>query len=143
MIQTKQGHILKTDCEAIVNPVNCVGVCGAGLALAIVTKYPDCYEYYKEDCKTGILRIGSVTGSFVHGKWIVNFPTKNHWKNVSRIEFIEVGLPKLVKFLEAHDIWSVAIPKLGCGLGGLKWEEVKPLIVNTFDGFNGLVELYE
>ena len=129
MIEFKTGNILKNDAEALVNTVNCVGIMGKGIALQFKQAFPENYESYLKVCKQKKLLPGKVfvfkRGSFVNPKYIINFPTKGHWKEKSKIEYIEEGLKSLVSEIVRLGIKSVAIPPLGCGMGGLSWEVVK------------------
>lgn len=121
--------------EAIINPVNCVGVSGKGLALQFKESYPLNYRHYREACESGKLKIGRVhvfSTGMENPKYIINFPTKNHWREKSKLEYIELGLEDLKKQILNRKIKSIALPKLGCGLGGLSWKDVKPLIISTF-----------
>lgn len=125
--------IFKTKCEAIVNPVNIVGVMGAGLAKSIKDKYPEVFEKYVLSCKNNELdkrlTIGKcLTVKANDGKYIINLPTKKHFKDPSKMEYVEQGLDALIKHIHHFKIKSVAIPALGAGLGGLEWEQVKKLI---------------
>lgn len=134
MIKEVTGSIFDANVEALVNPVNCVGVMGAGLAKQFKGKYPKYYESYKEACVSGQLVIGKIHTYITNNKILISFPTKYHWKNKTKIKDVEVGLNTLKIVLDTFrdstglKISSVAIPALGCGLGGLDWEEVKPLI---------------
>lgn len=133
MIQFTIGNILTADAEALVNTVNTVGIMGKGIALAFKKAYPANYKIYRQACDNKEFSIGQVlitqTG-IVLPKYIINFPTKAHWRGRTKIEFIELGLKELVKTIKKKEIKSVAIPPLGCGNGGLKWEVVKPLILS-------------
>lgn len=130
------GDIFASDCQALVNPVNCMGVCGAGLALQFKSRFLDNFHDYRCACESGALKIGNVytfdRGAEHKNRFIINFPTKQHWKNGSKIEFIREGLRALVGELEWLQAESVAIPALGCGLGGLGWEEVREEISAAF-----------
>ena len=132
MITVKTGDILAEPAEALVNTVNCVGVMGRGIALQFRNAFPDNFRAYEAACKRGEVRPGRM---FVFARealdpprWIINFPTKRHWRGRSRIEDIEAGLAALVEEIRARAIRSIAIPPLGCGLGGLDWAEVRPRI---------------
>jgi len=131
MIQYTQGNILKADAEALVNTVNCVGVMGRGIALHFKNAYPGNFKAYAAACKRSDVQPGRM---FVYEtglptpRWIINFPTKRHWRGKSRIEDIEAGMDALVAEIRARDISSVAIPPLGSGLGGLAWRDVRPTI---------------
>lgn len=134
MIHYTQGDILKSDAEALVNTVNCVGVMGRGIALQFKTAYPGNFKAYAAACKRGDVQPGRMFTYDTHQlqpRWIINFPTKRHWRGKSRVEDIEAGLVALVETLQSHKIRSVAIPPLGSGLGGLRWSDVRPLIENA------------
>jgi O-acetyl-ADP-ribose deacetylase (regulator of RNase III) len=123
-----QGDILKDISQAIVIPVNTVGVPGAGLAQAWAKRDPDAAKLYKALCKLERIKIGEVaTITTADSQWIL-FPTKEHWKDPSKIEWIEDGLVHLCQMIKDLQLKSIAIPALGCGLGGLDWEDVKPLM---------------
>ena len=129
MIEYKIGDILTEDSEALVNAVNCVGVMGRGIALQFKRKFPENFKAYKTECNRGGMRPGCVfvydTGNMHPPRYIVNFPTKRHWRGKSRMEDIESGLESLANSIRSHRIRSIAIPPLGSGLGGLKWSEVR------------------
>lgn len=130
-IELRNGDIFKADAEAIVNTVNCVGIMGRGIALQFKKAYPGNFREYEAACKAGEVQPGRMfvheTGKFTP-RFIVNFPTKRHWKGKSRIEDIETGLLALAGEIKARAIKSVAIPPLGAGLGGLDWDDVRPRI---------------
>jgi len=136
MIQLTQGDILKADAEALVNTVNCVGIMGRGIALQFKKAFPENFKAYEVTCKTNQVQLGQMfvydLNRLYNPRFIINFPTKRHWKNKSRIEDIQTGLTDLVTVVQQHKIRSIAIPPLGCGLGGLNWENVKPLITEAF-----------
>lgn len=129
MIEFTSGDILKSDAEALVNTVNCVGVMGRGVALQFKNVFPENFKAYSEACKRGEVQPGKMcvfeTGYMTNPKYIVNFPTKRHWRGKSRIEDIEVGLAALVNEIRARKIRSIALPPLGSGLGGLVWGDVR------------------
>ncbi len=131
MIQYTQGDILQADAEALVNTVNCVGVMGRGIALHFKHAYPANFKAYAAACKRGDVQPGRM---FVYDtdlpapRWIINFPTKRDWRTKSRIEDIEAGMDTLVEEIRARGIGSIAIPPLGSGLGGLAWNDVRPII---------------
>lgn len=136
MILERKGNILRdTSACALVNPVNCVGV-AKGLALQFRRAWLNNYHSYMSDCRSGLTRVGRVhlfpTGRFYNPKWIINFPTKNDWKDASKLIYIEGGLDALVVQLIIERIESVAIPPLGCGSGGLDWKDVRLLIMDRF-----------
>ncbi len=128
-----KGDLLEQKVDAIVNTVNCVGVMGKGIALQFKRKWPSNFRDYQAACKSKLITPGRM---FVHDagalakqpRYIINFPTKIHWKGKSQIQFIDAGLEDLVRQIQALDIRSIAIPPLGCGNGGLGWSEVRPRI---------------
>lgn len=137
MISLHRGDILQADAEALVNTVNCVGVMGRGIALQFRKAFPENFKAYKLVCNRGDLRPGKM---LVHDlqrlsnpRFVINFPTKRHWKGKSLMADIEVGLEALVDEIRERGILSVAIPPLGCGLGGLDWREVRPRIEKAFE----------
>ncbi len=147
MIRFKQGDLLEANAEALVNAVNCVGVMGKGIALQFKQRFPDNFAAYERACRhkevqTGLMFTVS-TGRLINPRFIINFPTKNHWKGKSRIEDIESGLQALVEEVKKLGIQSISVPPLGCGNGGLNWNEVRPLIEAAFSQLPGVqVALY-
>ena len=135
MIEYKQGNLLEENIEALVNTVNCVGVMGKGIALQFKQAFPENFKQYKKACDAKEVQPGQMfitsTGK-LFPKYIINFPTKRHWRGKSKIEDIESGLKDLVKSVKEFNIKSIAIPPLGCGNGGLHWAQVKPMIANAF-----------
>jgi O-acetyl-ADP-ribose deacetylase (regulator of RNase III) len=132
-----QGDLLKQyEVDAIVNTVNCVGVMGKGIALQFKNKWPENFRRYQLACKAGEVRIGHMfvfdAGKLAKPNYIINFPTKEHWRGKSKIEFIEQGLVDLISQVNQLNIKSIAVPPLGCGNGGLNWQEVRPLIEAAF-----------
>jgi len=150
MIKYVKGDIFDTECQAMVVPVNIEGVAGAGLAKQFKEKYPYWYMNYHTWCYNQKAGLGKV---HVHVRWlneyIISFPTKKYWRNPSRLEYIEVGLEALVELLDEgvgyfkYPIKSVAIPKLGCGLGGLDWKDVQKLIEKYLSRRTEYIEVYE
>lgn len=142
------GNILDTEAKYILNPVNCVGTMGKGLALQIAKKYPESVGPYKEDCQHGSLSIGNLTSfKTKDGKTIINFPTKDHWRDPSKYRYIESGLENLTFYIKfsgnENSHLSFAIPPLGCGLGGLKYDFVHELIQIYLSEFKNInFELY-
>lgn len=132
MIRYMKGDILRAEAEALINTVNCVGVMGRGIALQFKNAFPDNFKAYAAACRRGEVQPGRMfvfdMGELMWPRYIINFPTKRHWRGKSRIEDIEAGLAALVKEIRSRNIRSVAIPPLGSGLGGLDWNEVRPLI---------------
>lgn len=148
MIELKQGNLLEEETEALVNTVNCVGVMGKGIALQFKQAFPEVFKQYKKACDAEEVQPGHMltvaTGNLLNPKYIINFPTKRHWKGRSRLEDVQLGLVVLVSEVKRLGIQSIAIPPLGCGNGGLDWELVKPLIVEAFVGLpDVLVHLFE
>lgn len=148
MIEITRGNLIETDAEALVNTVNCVGYMGKGIALQFKKAFPDNFKAYERACRANGIRPGKVfvfsTGSLVNPKYIVNFPTKRDWRAKSRIEDIRIGLRSLVEEIRKLGISSVALPPLGCGLGGLRWRDVRPQIERAFaDLPNTRVMLFE
>ncbi len=129
MVEYRNGDLFSANTEAVVNSVNCVGVMGRGIALQFKRAFPDNFTAYAAACKRGEVRPGSMfifaTGQLANPRYIVNFPTKRHWRAKSRLEDIESGLASLVSDIRARGIRSIAIPPLGCNLGGLDWPVVK------------------
>jgi O-acetyl-ADP-ribose deacetylase (regulator of RNase III) len=132
MIEYKSGDILNDQAEALVNTVNCVGVMGRGIALQFKNAFPENFKAYALACKQDKVQPGRMfvfkTGQMFNPRYIINFPTKRHWRGKSRMEDIASGLRSLVEVIQKHHIRSVAIPPLGSGLGGLSWQKVKPRI---------------
>jgi len=122
------GDIFDSTAQIIVNAVNCEGYMGKGLALAFKQRYPAMFRVYQQECKTGKLRIGRPTLYKNSTPWILNFPTKNHWKPPSKMEYIEKGLAYFVAHYQEAGITSIAFPKLGAQNGKLSWEDVGPVM---------------
>jgi O-acetyl-ADP-ribose deacetylase (regulator of RNase III) len=136
MLEFKQGNLLEEDAEALVNAINCVGVMGKGIALQFKQAFPENFQQYKQACDAKEVQPGQMftvpTGKLFNPEYIINFPTKRHWRDKSKIEDIQTGLKELVAEVQQLGITSIAIPALGCGNGGLDWLEVKPLIESAF-----------
>lgn len=136
MIELTRGNILTADAEALVNTVNCVGVMGKGIALQFKKAFPENFKAYEAACRNKEVKPGRMfvfnTGQMFNPRFIINFPTKRHWRGKSRYEDIEMGLEALVQEVRERKIRSIAIPPLGSGLGGLQWEQVKPMIEKAF-----------
>lgn len=137
MIEFKSDNLLQADVEALVNTVNTVGVMGKGIALQFKQAYPANFAAYEKAAKRGEVVPGKMfvfeTGTFTNPHYIINFPTKRHWRGKARLEDIVAGLEDLVRVIQHNEIQSIAIPPLGCGFGGLDWEEVRPLIVAALE----------
>lgn len=138
MIEFRQDNIFTADAEALVNTVNCVGVMGRGIALQFRKAFPENFAAYKAACDRGEVRPGKLCiyalGQLTNPRYIINFPTKDHWKGNSRIEYIDSGLKELVEAVRQLNVHSIAIPPLGCGLGGLAWTDVRPRIERALQG---------
>jgi O-acetyl-ADP-ribose deacetylase (regulator of RNase III) len=148
VIELQQGDILKADAEALVNTVNCVGIMGRGIALQVKKAFPENYEAYRATCDREEVQPGRMLvfdrQGFINPRYIINFPTKRHWKGKSRIQDIEAGLRALIEEVRTRGIRSIAMPPLGCGLGGLDWEQVRPIIEEAFRSLPDVkVLLYE
>ncbi|MCD0451181.1 macro domain-containing protein [Actinocorallia sp. API 0066] len=143
MITEKSGNLLLDDADALVNTVNTVGVMGKGLALQFKRAYPDNFEAYRAACARGSVVPGKIFSTrLVDGRWILNFPTKRHWRERSRLADIESGLVALAKVIDELGLRSVAIPPLGCGNGGLEWSVVRALIMDRLGGTDCEIRLY-
>jgi len=147
MINDSTGNLLRSDADALVNTVNCVGFMGKGIALQFKQAYPENFRAYQRACRAESVVPGKMfvfeTGMMVNPKWIINFPTKRHWRGKSRVEDIKSGLAALTREVEERGIRSIAIPPLGCGNGGLKWSLVRPLIEAAFEHLPDVrVDLY-
>lgn len=133
MIEDARGDLLAANVDALVNAVNTVGVMGKGLALAFKKRFPANFAAYKRACDAGTVTVGKmfVFERVAAPRWIVNFPTKRHWRGASRLEDVRDGLVDLVEQVTQRKIASIALPALGCGLGGLAWDAVRPLIIEA------------
>ena len=140
MIEYKTGDILAEEVEALVNTVNCVGVMGRGIALQFKRAFPENFKAYVARCKRNAVQPGRVfvfeTGQPTNPRYIINFPTKRHWRSKSRMEDIESGLVSLAQEIRSRDIRSIAIPALGSGLGGLSWPEVRVRLERALKEFD-------
>lgn len=137
------GDLLQSDAQTLVNTVNCVGIMGKGIALEFKKRFPDMFEDYVRRCKAGLVKPGEpFLYRGVFPPQIVNFPTKDHWKSLSRIEHVEHGLQNLVDKYREWGITSLAMPPLGCGNGQLEWREVGPLIYRYCGKLDIPVEIY-
>lgn len=148
MIVLARGNMLDSDCQAIVNTVNCLGVMGKGVALQVKRRFPSASKAYVKAAKSGSLQPGDVlpTQDTMAGeaRWVLHFATKGDWRKPSQLEWIHSGLEKLVALVRELGIESIAIPPVGCGNGGLDWDIVRPLVVQAMAVIpNVRVELYE
>jgi len=142
MIKFTQGDLLNSDAEAIVNTVNCVGIMGRGIALQFKKMYPANFKAYAAACDAGEVIPGKMfvfeTGEMTNPKYIINFPTKKHWRGNSKLEDIESGLKALRDEIVRRGIKSVAIPPLGSGLGGLPWPAVKSRMIDALESLENV-----
>jgi O-acetyl-ADP-ribose deacetylase (regulator of RNase III) len=148
MVELVRGNLLQADAEALVNTVNCVGFMGKGIALQFKQAYPDNFKVYRAACERKEVVPGRMlvvsTGSIICPRFIINFPTKRHYRNPSRIDDIRAGLTALVEEVQRRGIRSIAVPPLGCGNGGLDWSDVRPLIERAFEPLEGVtLQLFE
>lgn len=139
MITITRGNIFNAPHMALVNPVNCVGVSGAGLAKVFKERFPENFEAYRQTCLRKELRIGKVFVFETGGVQIINCPTKYHWRDNSTVEIVTAGLRAIAEL----SLPSLAIPALGCGLGGLEWPIVKPLMVRELALMNIPITIYQ
>lgn len=147
MISFLEGNLLEARTEALVNTVNTVGIMGKGIALMFKERFPDNFRLYAAACKAGAVHTGEmfVTEPNIIGgpRWVINFPTKQHWRGKSRLIWIEEGLRDLHRFLIANEVKSVAVPPLGAGSGGLEWAAVRQRIEAALDDLGTEVLVYE
>lgn len=138
MVEFRTGNILEADAEALVNSVNCVGFMGRGVALQYKKAWPENFSAYAAACRRGEVQPGKMfvfeTGRLTNPRYIINFPTKRHWRGKSRLEDIEAGLRALEEEIRVRGIRSIALPPLGCGLGGLHWHDVRRRIEEALGG---------
>ena len=142
-VQVIAGDIFKSDCRILVNPVNCKGAMGKGLALQFKTRYPDMYRTYKKRCDKSLIRMGHPDLWAGGEHWVVNFPTKFHWKEKADYGWITIGLVRLGDLLPVWGVDSIALPALGCGQGGLNWSEIEPIMFQVCLKWDAHVEIYE
>ena len=147
MIEFTTGNIFEADVDALVNTVNCVGVMGRGLALQFKRAFPANFKAYKDACDADQVKVGEMfvfeTGQLTNPRWIINFPTKRHWRSKSRLEDVDAGLFALADEIQSLAIQSIAIPPLGCGLGGLNWPDVRELMEKHLADTDADVVVYE
>lgn len=148
MLRLTRGNLLHAETEAVVNTVNTVGVMGKGVALAFKETYPANFDAYAAACKAGEVEVGRMfvtENATLHGpRWIINFPTKKHWRQPSKLEWIRDGLTDLRVVVQERGIHSIGLPPLGCGNGGLAWTDVRPLIEQALGDLPNVdVLLYE
>jgi len=147
MISYTKGNLLQAEVDALVNTVNTVGIMGRGIALMFKERYPANFKKYAVACSLGEVVTGKMfitkTDELAGPKWIINFPTKKHWRSPSKIEWIKEGLDDLRSFIESNQLKSIAIPPLGSGNGGLEWRQVKALIETELADLNVDIQVYE
>lgn len=142
LVKTK-GDILQSTTQTLVNTVNCVGVMGKGIALQFKRAYPAMYADYRKRCRQGLVKPGEpYIYKVSESRQIINFPTKDDWKNPSKIEWIEKGLKLLHDNINRWRVESIAIPALGCANGGLNWADVEPMIYKYVNSLPIPVEVY-
>lgn len=144
MLSIVRGDIFQSRAQSLVNPVNCSGIMGKGLAVQFKHRYPEMFSDYKHRCTLGEVELGK---PYLYPRpslpWIVNFPTKQNWRSRASLEAIQTGLDWLVRNYNACGITSLAVPALGCGEGGLRWEVVLPILLQHLRNLEIPVELYE
>lgn len=128
MLTYHRTSLMTSPAQTVVNTVNCVGVMGKGIAAEFKQRFPSMFREYKEICSKGLLEPGKLWLWQGADQWVLNFPTKKHWRGPSKLEWIEMGLQKFVEQYQARGITEIAFPRLGCGNGGLSWMDVKPLM---------------
>ena len=145
MLKFVKGNLLQAKVEALINTVNTVGVMGKGIALMFKEAFPDNYKQYESACKGGQVEVGRMfvvrRNEFFGPKWIINFPTKKHWRHPTKIEWIIEGLKDLRRFILENKIKSIAVPPLGCGNGGLEWADVRNIIQDVLSDIED-VDIY-
>lgn len=143
MIEFTTGDLLQAETEAIVNTVNCEGYMGKGIAYQFKLEFPENYKAYEQACRLKELKPGRVHTFQENGKIIINFPTKDKWRENSKYEYIETGLESLRKEISERNIRSISIPPLGCGNGGLEWSKVKKIIIENLKDLDLHIKIYE
>ena len=147
MITYLRGNLLEDDAQALVNTVNTVGVMGKGIALQFKQRFPANFVAYAQACKLGQVQTGSMfvtePGELTGPRWVVNFPTKQHWRDPSRMEWVVDGLQDLRGLLISNAVASIALPALGAGLGGLPWAAVRGHIEAALGDLPVDVRVYE
>ena len=144
-VTVRSGDLFASQAQTLVNAVNTVGVMGAGIALAFKRRFPEMFADYVRRCKAGEFKLGEpyvFTGEPPARQWVLNFPTKGHWRERSRLGPIRDGLAHLRDHHLEWGITSLAVPALGCGAGGLAWEEAQPALLEGLGSLRIPVELY-
>ena len=143
MIKVVRGNLFESNAQTWVNAVNCVGVMGKGIALEFKNRFPDMYEDYVSRCKRGEVKLGRpYLFKRLVSPWILNFPTKDHWRSAARLRDIIDGLEYLTAHYKEWGIESLAVPAIGCGQGQLDWDKVAPVLHDHLKGLDVSVELY-
>lgn len=140
MIQYRQGDLFECGADCLVNAVNCEGIMGKGIAYQFKIRFPENNKSYIKACKSGELKIGKIHFFTENGITVINLPTKDKWRQPSKMEYVEEGMNHLVELLPKLEVKKIAIPSLGCGNGGLLWENVKNMIEEKI---SGLKEKYD
>jgi O-acetyl-ADP-ribose deacetylase (regulator of RNase III) len=143
MLRFTTGNLLDSNAEALVNTVNTVGVMGKGIALQFKKAFPVNNKRYREACKNGELVTGKLLVVEDSNKTIINFPTKEDWRNPSKNEYIASGLIALLSYLKQSKLKSIALPALGCGNGGLEWKVIKPMLTGMLSELTIEIIVYE
>ena len=145
MLTFVRGNLFESPAKVLVNTVNTVGVMGKGIALTFKQIYPEMFKQYQLLCESKRFDVGNLWLYKTENKWILNFPTKRHWRNPSKLEYVEAGLQKFAATYADHGITSIAFPELGCGNGELQWDVVRPLMVKHLKNIpiNVYVYLYD
>ena len=142
MIKFVTGNLLESDAECLVNTVNCEGYMGKGIAYQFKLKYPNNNRDYIKACKNGELKVGKLHYFKEDNKIIINFPTKDKWRKKSKIEYIIDGMDCLVSLLPTLNVRSIAIPPLGCGNGGLEWNDIRAIIIEKISSVKEKYDFY-
>ena len=144
MLQFIKANIFESKAQALVNAVNTIGVMGGGIALEFKNRYPHNFNVYKSVCDKGEFKTGTIlVVKENNGKSIFNFPTKEHWKSPSEFGYVERGFKALKEKINEYNIKSIALPALGFGLGGLRWEKVKQMIESELNEVDSDIYIYE
>jgi O-acetyl-ADP-ribose deacetylase (regulator of RNase III) len=143
MIQFMRGNLFDSKADILVNPVNCVGVMGKGIALEFKRRWPEMFQAYRTSCSQGRVRPGKVH-IWCRAAWIVNLPTKEDWREPSKYEYVRASLIALREYADTlPSATAIAMPALGCGNGGLDWTRVKPMVVDTLGSLQNTIYVFE
>ncbi len=142
MLKFVTGDLLQSEADALVNTVNCEGYMGKGIAYQFKKRFPEMNADYVKKCKANELTTGKLHCFKTGNKLIINFPTKDKWREKSKMEYITSGLDELIKVIREYNISSVAIPPLGCGNGGLDWNEVRPEIIRKLEKISEKTDIF-